>query len=89
MPGLLQDDLNFKIDTADMTGALGALGAAIKGLNMLNENHSKFSLSKYSLDSFLRLDIAALAALNVFPQNQDMNGGAAGSLFGLLNQCKT
>ena len=45
MPGLLQDDLNFRIDTADMTQALGALGAAIKGLNLLNENHSKFSLS--------------------------------------------
>lgn len=72
-----------------MTQAVGALGAAMKALHLLEENHSKFSLTKYSLDSHLRLDVAALTALNVFPQGGDLNGGAAGSLYGLLNQCKT
>ena len=36
-----------------------------------------------------KLDVAALKALNVFPSNYDVISGSAGSLYGLLNQCKT
>jgi len=44
------------------------------------------------LGQFLRLDVAALKALNVFPSQQSADSGVsgqAGSLYGLLNQCKT
>jgi len=38
----------------------------------------------------LRLDVAALTALNVFPQRKDsLVEGQAGSIYGLLNKCKT
>jgi len=33
--------------------------------------------------------VAALKALNVFPQNSEGISGQGGSLFGLLSQCKT
>lgn len=50
-------------------------------------------MAKYTLDQYLRLDVAALKALNVFPSSQagDIGSvsGQAGSLYGLLNQCKT
>jgi DNA mismatch repair protein MSH2 len=68
-----------------MTSALGCLGAGIKYLNLVASGYNEFQLSKYTLDNYLRLDCAALKALNVFPQNQDILSGNAGSLFGLLN----
>lgn len=46
-------------------------------------------LKKYTLGQYLRLDVAALKALNVFPAGNDVICGPAGSLFGLLNQTKT
>jgi DNA mismatch repair protein MSH2 len=33
--------------------------------------------------------VAALKALNVFPQSSDGVSGQAGSIFGMLNQCRT
>ena len=73
----------------DYPEALGCLGASLQTLRVDGDGQSKFSLQKYTLDSYLRLVCAALTALNVFPQNQEMTAGAAGSLFGLLNQTKT
>ena len=62
------------------------------GLLQLDETaHKQFSLKRYTLEQYLRLDVAALKALNVFPaSNADSTvSGQAGSLYGLLNQCKT
>jgi DNA mismatch repair protein MSH2 len=72
-----------------MEMALGCLNAAISSPNLQNSGLKDFEVSKYSLEQYLRLDIAAIKALNVFPQNNDLVAGSAGSLFGLLNQCKT
>jgi len=49
-------------------------------------------LKKYTLSQYLRLDVAALKALNVFPPQNTFESGVSGqaaSLYGLLNQCKT
>lgn len=72
-----------------MDQALAALAAAIEHLNLKNGRQNAFTLKKYTLAQYLRLDVAALRALNVFPQNYDGVSGQAGSLFGLLNQCRT
>lgn len=42
-------------------------------------------LKKYTLSQYLRLDVAALKALNVFPQNYEGVSGSSGSLYGMLN----
>jgi DNA mismatch repair protein MSH2 len=71
--------------------ALAALSAAIDHMNLKSGKQKQFSLKKYTLSQYLRLDVAALKALNVFPQNAEGGGvaGQAGSIFGMLNQCKT
>ncbi len=50
--------------------ALQALNAAIsysKLTEQCQNSKQKFTLTKYTLDNYLRLDVAALKALNVFP----------------------
>ena len=72
-----------------MTLALGALNAAMTKMNLQQQGFKQFTLQKYTLGEYLRLDVAAIKALNVFPQNTELVAGSAGSLYGLLNQCKT
>ena len=86
---LLKESFNYKIEESEMELALGGLHAAIEHLNMASGKQKQFSLKKYTLSQYLRLDVAALKALNVFPQNYEGVSGQAGSLFGLLNSCKT
>jgi len=87
---LLKDDLNHKLEETEMSLALGCLSAAVSHLRLHSSGEKGFTLEKYTLTEYLRLDVAALAALNVFPQkNHELLSGSAGSLYGLLNQCKT
>lgn len=69
--------------------ALAALSAAIDHLNLKSGKQKQFTLKKYTLSQYLRLDVAALKALNVFPQNSEGVSGQGGSLYGLINQCRT
>jgi len=73
----------------EMDIALAALNAAIEHLMLKQLANRQFTLKKYTLEDHQRLDVAALKALNVFPQNNETVTGKAGSLFGLLNECKT
>ena len=50
-------------------------------------NFGRFSLSLYNCECFLRMDSAALQALNVMPQRVDVNDSF--SLYGLMNRGKT
>ena len=87
---VLKESLNYKLEETGMALALGCLAAAVNHLQLLSTGLKDFTLEKYTLSEYLRLDVAALAALNVFPQkNHELLSGSAGSLFGLLNQCKT
>ena len=80
----------FTQELENMTGAVSCLGCAINALKLMEQGQSKFQIRKYGLESYLRLDCAALSALNVFPQNQEVHSsGSAGSLYGLLNQTKS
>ena len=86
---LLKESFNYKLEESEMELALAALSAAIEQLNLKSGKQKQFTLKKYTLSQYLRLDVAALKALNVFPQNSEGVSGSAGSLFGLLNQCRT
>ena len=92
---LLKDSFAYKLEESEMEMALGALNAGIFHMNLLSQcdtAQKQFSLKKYTLSQYLRLDVAALKSLNVFPQQSGVESGVsgqAGSIYGLLNQCKT
>ena len=59
--------------------ALNAALSATKILDQCSNSKQKFTLTRYTLESYLRLDIAALKALNVFPgASSSEAGGASG-----------
>ena len=64
---VLKDNINYKIEESEMELALGCLQAGIDYMNLRNGNQKQFSIKKYTLGQYLRLDVAALKALNVFP----------------------
>lgn len=64
---VLKDNINYKIEESEMELALGCLEAGIEYLNLKSSNQKQFNLKKYTLGQYLRLDVAALKALNVFP----------------------
>jgi DNA mismatch repair protein MSH2 len=69
--------------------ALGALGALLSYVDLLadDSNYGNYSIEKYSLDWYMRLDSAAVRALNVFESKTDLNKNF--SLFGLMNRTCT
>lgn len=66
-----------------------ALGALLSYAELLaNEsNYGSFTIAKYNLDSYMRLDSAAMRALNVLESKTDANKNF--SLFGLMNRTCT
>lgn len=70
-------------------GAAGAVAALLSHTELLadDSNYGKFVVEPYSLDTFMRLDAAALRALNVLESKADANKNF--SLFGLMNRTCT
>ncbi|KAL3627090.1 MutS-like protein [Castilleja foliolosa] len=69
--------------------APGALGCIISYADLLADesNYGNFKIQRYDLDSYMRLDSAAMRALNVMESKTDANKNF--SLFGLLNRTCT
>ncbi|KAK1302188.1 DNA mismatch repair protein MSH2 [Acorus calamus] len=69
--------------------ALGSLGALLSYTDLLADESSygNYVLQKYNLDSYMRLDSAAMRALNVLESKTDANKNF--SLFGLMNRTCT
>lgn len=69
--------------------AAGALGALLSYTELLadDSNYGKFVLEPYSVNTFMRLDAAALRALNVLEGKADANKNF--SLLGLMNRTCT
>ncbi|PKI43889.1 hypothetical protein CRG98_035723, partial [Punica granatum] len=67
----------------------GALGALLSYAELLADetNYGNYTIRKYSLDSYMRLDSAAMRALNVLESKTDANKNF--SLFGLMNRTCT
>ena len=77
---LLKDSFAYLVEESSMELALSALNAAISHSKLTEQcqnSKQKFTLSKYTLSNYLRLDVAALKALNVFPgssSNETVSG---------------
>ncbi|ROT35747.1 DNA mismatch repair protein msh-2 [Sodiomyces alkalinus F11] len=73
----------------DLNLAMGSAAALIKYLGVLHDpsNFGQYQLYQHDLAQFMKLDAAALKALNLMPGPRD--GSKTMSLYGLLNHCKT
>ncbi|QFZ27592.1 putative DNA mismatch repair protein [Clavispora lusitaniae] len=81
------------IDSAEHSLSFACSNALVQYLGLLSDDDSpSFSIDKYNLASFMKLDSSTLRALNIFPQQQAgglSNSSAVSSIFDLLNKCKT
>ncbi|KAM0326938.1 hypothetical protein ACHAQA_006058 [Verticillium albo-atrum] len=73
----------------DLKLSMGSAAALIKYLGVLHDpsNFGQYQLYQHDLAQFMKLDAAALKALNLMPGPRD--GAKSMSVYGLLNHCKT
>ncbi|KAH9906048.1 DNA mismatch repair protein msh-2 [Xylariomycetidae sp. FL2044] len=87
---LLKDERSATLlPQTDLKLAMGSAAALIKYLNVMQDpsNFGQYQLYQHDLSQFMKLDAAALKALNLMPGAKD--GAKTMSLFGLLNHCRT
>ncbi|KAI9373702.1 muts domain V-domain-containing protein [Aspergillus egyptiacus] len=87
---LLRDERSAgTLPQTELKLAMGAAAALIKYLGVMSDpsNFGQYQLYQHDLAQFMKLDAAALRALNLMPGPRD--GSKNMSLFGLLNHCKT
>lgn len=74
----------------DKQHAMAALSAIIKYLELLSDesNFGQFTLSTFDLGQYMRLDAAAVRALNLLPSAVE-GGNKNQCVLGLLNRCRT
>ncbi|RWA03534.1 hypothetical protein EKO27_g11568 [Xylaria grammica] len=87
---LLKDERSATmLPQTDLKLAMGSAAALIKYLSVLQDpsNFGQYQLYQHDLSQFMKLDAAALKALNLMPGPRD--GSKNMSVFGLLNHCKT
>ncbi|KAF2147537.1 uncharacterized protein K452DRAFT_262098 [Aplosporella prunicola CBS 121167] len=73
----------------DLKLAMGSAAALIRYLGAMSDpsNFGQYQLYQHDLSDYMKLDAAALKALNLMPGPRD--GSKTMSLYGLLNHCKT
>uniref|UniRef100_A0A7S4JHN4 DNA mismatch repair protein MSH2 n=1 Tax=Guillardia theta TaxID=55529 RepID=A0A7S4JHN4_GUITH len=78
-----------KLINMEDENALSSAACLIRYLDLLSDEslHGKFKLQELKLDRYMKLDKAAVRALNLLPQAQDGNRNM--SVYTLLNKCKT
>ena len=87
---LLRDETSVgRLPQTDLKLAMGSAASLIKYLGLLSDssNFGQYKLYQHDLSQYMKLDAAALRALNLMPGPRD--GSKTMSLFGLLNHCKT
>ncbi|KAK1753064.1 muts domain V-domain-containing protein [Echria macrotheca] len=87
---LLKDERSATmLPQTELKLAMGSASALIKYLGVLHDtsNFGQYQLYQHDLAQFMKLDAAALKALNLMPGARD--GSKTMSLYGLLNHCKT
>ncbi|KAL2826976.1 muts domain V-domain-containing protein [Aspergillus cavernicola] len=87
---LLRDERGAgTLPATELKLAMGAAAALIRYLGVMSDptNFGQYQLYQHDLAQFMKLDAAALRALNLMPGPRD--GSKSMSLFGLLNHCKT
>ncbi|KAF2670707.1 DNA mismatch repair protein [Microthyrium microscopicum] len=78
-----------RLPQTDLKLAMSSAAALIKYLGLMSQqsNFGQYALYQHDLAQYMKLDAAALRALNLMPGPRD--GSKTMSLFGLLNHCKT
>ncbi|OUM51528.1 hypothetical protein BVG19_g631 [[Candida] boidinii] len=80
-------------ELSSMKISLTCCNSLINYLGLINDeiNFGNLSIYKHSLSKYMKLDYAAVKALNLFPNHQSVNNSMNknSSLFGLLNNCKS
>lgn len=87
---LLRDERGAgKLPQTDLKLAMGSAAALLKYLGVMSDasNFGHYQLYQHDLSQYMKLDAAALKALNLMPGPKD--GSKTMSLYGLLNHCKT
>ncbi|KAF9769988.1 MutS-like protein [Fusarium sp. DS 682] len=87
---LLKDERSTSLlPQTDLKLAMGSAASLIKYLGVLQDpsNFGQYQLYQHDLAHFMKLDAAALKALNLMPGPRD--GSKTMSIFGVLNHCKT
>eukprot|EP01091_Cochliopodium_minus_P014935 TRINITY_DN5185_c0_g1_i1.p1 TRINITY_DN5185_c0_g1~~TRINITY_DN5185_c0_g1_i1.p1 ORF type:complete len:910 (+),score=325.71 TRINITY_DN5185_c0_g1_i1:30-2759(+) len=88
---LLNADIHPTISTSELelTLAMGSLSSLILYLELINDdtNHGVYTLIRFDLKQYMKLDSAAVQALNLVPTATDGNKNM--NLYGRLNYCKT
>lgn len=87
---LLRDENSAgRLPQTDLKLAMGSAAALIKYLGAMSDqsNFGQYQLYQHDLSQYMKLDAAALKALNLMPGPRD--GSKTMSLYGLLNHCKT
>jgi DNA mismatch repair protein MSH2 len=87
---LLKDErASGTLPQTDLKLAMSSAAALIKYLGVLSDpsNFGQYQLYQHDLSQYMKLDAAALKALNLMPGPRD--GSKNMSLYGLLNHCKT
>jgi DNA mismatch repair protein MSH2/vacuolar protein sorting-associated protein IST1 len=90
LPRLLKDERAAgTLPVTDLKLAMGSAAALIRYLGVMSDssNFGQYQLYQHDLDQYMKLDAAALKALNLMPGPRD--GAKTMSLYGLLNHCKT
>ncbi|KAI9728251.1 MAG: MutS-like protein [Cirrosporium novae-zelandiae] len=87
---LLKDERSAgTLPQTDLKLAMASAAALIKYLGVMSDssNFGQYQLYQHDLSQYMKLDAAALKALNLMPGPRD--GSKNMSLYGLLNHCKT
>ncbi len=86
---LKSDKAKGALPQSDLKLAMGSAAALIKYLGIMSDpsNFGQYQLYQHDLSQYMKLDAAALRALNLMPGPRD--GSKTMSLYGLLNHCKT
>lgn len=87
---LLKDERSATLlPQTDLKLAMGSAASLIKYLGALQDpsNFGQYQLYQHDLSQFMKLDAAALSALNLMPGPRD--GSKTMSVYGVLNHCKT
>ncbi|EUC38372.1 hypothetical protein COCCADRAFT_83306 [Bipolaris zeicola 26-R-13] len=90
LPRLLKDDRAAgSLPLTDQKLAMGSAACLIRYLGVMSDssNFGQYQLYQHDLSQYMKLDAAALKALNLMPGPRD--GAKNMSLYGLLNHCKT
>jgi DNA mismatch repair protein MSH2 len=90
LPRLLKDERAANsLPSTELKLAMGAAACLIRYLGVMSDssNFGQYQLYQHDLSQYMKLDAAALKALNLMPGPRD--GAKNMSLYGLLNHCKT